>query len=502
MIQSLKWPAAILSIGMKPTKSAYVLFLGLFGFGSNWVLAEPVPTFSSLTAERQAELRKSVAPPPLSQRRNPYSTPMYYQMWGTGSPDGKSHPEWQEALIRDWAELGMSQLHFYAYPEANGTSNRSYTLSETSRQGIRSFMSLCEKYGIRLGLRVDLPCTVETSKGHPVANYWIAHPNNPENELEPYFGWLTELLTLMKGHLLYAILGDELEWKAGNDPQAWNADSYMKFFTRAAAVVHKADPEIRVSMYSASPSRWREVVGLLESGYAKHGDAVAINHYDYKVLRRFKADLEKYSPDKKLLFLSNGVGYIACDTTERNPPKDGYKRYNDQDQAAMIARTMYSGWDLDMDAAPYYICLRNIVYNGKKTPQWYGFFGFMDLIIDEQGQASITHYPGWYAYQTVAQVFHDRASFSEPAFAVECDPAPEYLKAYQRKGSELLVICWGKEKTSLRIATTDYAYPVQIDLLDYRKWRDIPATQTASGVRIDDVPLGLSPTIIRLFPKR
>src|SRR5204862_6406180 len=173
------------------------------------------------------------------------------------------------------------------------------------------------------------------------------------------------------------------------------------------------------------------------------GDAVAINHYDYKVIQRLKEDLKKYSPDKKLLFLSNGVGYIACDTVERNPPKDGYRRYNDLNQAAMIARTMYTWWDVDTDVAPYYICMRTIVYRGKRTPQWYGFFGFMDLIIDDQDQATIQHYPGWYAYQTVAQVFHDRDAFSQPDFAVESEPADEYLRAHERKGKELLVVCWG-----------------------------------------------------------
>ena len=332
------------------------------------LLAESLTAFSSLSAERQAAIRKSVAPPPLAQRRNPYSTPMYYPMWGEGSPDGKPHPEWQELLARDWAELGMTKVHFYAYPEGAGSSNRNYTLSETARTGTRNFMSACQKSGLKIGLRVDLPCTTYDKNGHPAADYWIAHPNNPENELKPYFGWLADLIALMRGRLEYVVLGDELEWKTGGDPKAWNAEVYLKFFRQAADVVHQADPAVKVSMYSTTPSRWRDVLSLLESGYAKYGDGVAINHYDYKVLKRFQEDLKTRSPDKKLLFLSNGVGYIACDTTERNPPKDGYRRYNDLDQAAMIARTMYTWWDVDADVAPYYICLRTMIYRGKRMP--------------------------------------------------------------------------------------------------------------------------------------
>jgi len=266
---------------------------------------------------------------------------MYYRMWGSDSPDGKPHPEWQEVLIKDWAELGMTRLHFYAYPEANGSSNRDYTITDTARAGIASFMRTCQENGIKLGLRVDLPVNVDHSSGRSVPDYWVAHPNNPDNELKPWFGWLSEMVTLMKGRLDYLILGDEIEWKPGT-PKGWNAEVYMKFFTQAAEAVHRADPALKISMYSTSPLRWREVLGLLDAGYAKYGDAVAINHYDYKAIKRFKEDLKQHSPEKKLLFLSNGVGYIACDTIERNPPKDSYHRYNDQDQAAMIARTMYT----------------------------------------------------------------------------------------------------------------------------------------------------------------
>jgi hypothetical protein len=476
-----------------------VIIASITCFPVRWLAAQPVPAFSSLSPEKQAQIRKSLAPPPLPQRRNPYSTPMYYPMWGSGSPDGRLHPEWQDALAKDWAELGLTRLHFYAYPLADNGTNRDYTLSPTARTGISNFMRICAKYGLKIGLRVDLPCETDNSKGHPVPRYWIAHPDNPQNELVPYFGWLSELVQLMKGRLEYLILGDELEWKT-DDPQAWSAESYMKFFSRASEVIHQADPSVKVSMYAASPARWREVVGLLKAGYTKYGDAVAINHYDYQAIPRYKQDLKQYSPDKKLLFLSNGVGYIACDTTERNPPKDGYKRYNDADQAAMIARTMYTWWDADTDVAPYYICMRTIVYHGKRAPHWYGFFGFMDLIIDQQDRATIKHYPGWHAFQTIAQVFHDRDSFQAPDLAIESAPQAEYLKAHERPGKELLIICWGKEKTTLRIPGRKYAFPVQIDLLDYQKWRDVPATNDNNGLLLPDVPLSLGPTIIRLIP--
>ncbi|MSR65048.1 MAG: hypothetical protein EXS18_04620 [Verrucomicrobiae bacterium] len=458
----------------------------------------PMPSFSSLKADEQDVIRKAVAPPPLGKRRNPYSTPMYYPMWGGTSFDGTLHEDWQEALVKEWAEIGMTKLHFYQYPNGVGTEKREYTLSQADREGIPMFVRLCRKYDIKLGLRVDLPYTLDNSSEHPNADYWIAHPNNSGNELKPYWVWLSEVVTLLKGHLEYVILGDEIDWKQQDKEKAWSADLYMKVFTQAADTIHKADPAAKVSMYGASSGRWNEVLGLLQSGYTKYGDAIAINHYDYTMLRGFKDDLKKYSPDKKLLLLSNGVGYISSDTTQRNPAKDPYSRYNDLDQAAMIARTMYTWWDVDADVAPYYICLRGYSYKGKYNPWWYGFFGFMDLIIDENDKATVKHYPGWYAYQTVANVFHDRDAFREPAFAVESESKAEFLKAHERKGKELLIMAWGKGTTNIRIHTTQYGNPVQVSVLDHQKWSDVSATKDAEGITLHDVPLTLAPTILRL----
>jgi hypothetical protein len=466
---------------------------------------DPLPAFSNLSSEKQAAIREAVAPPPLGQRRNPYSTPMYYQMWGGSSFDGKMHEDWQEALVKDWAAAGMTKLHLYLYPSGNGTENRQYTLSEADRDGMRMLVRVCKKYGVKLGLRVDLPYTLDKSGSEPTSDFWIAHPNNPHNELPPYWGWLSQVITTLKGNLEYVILGDEMDWKKQDKEKAWNADLYMKVFAQAAETIHQADPAVKVSMYGASSGRWNEVLALLQNGYTKYGDAIAINHYDYNVLRGFQEDLKKYSPAKKLLMLSNGVGYISSDTSRRDPPKDPYSHYNDQDQAAMIARTMYTWWDVDAGVAPYYVCMRGYTYKGEYHPWWYGFFGFMELNIDDAGTASIKHYPAWYAYQTVANVFHDRDAFHEPEFKVQADGAnPQYLKAHERPGKELVVMLWGSgnghSKTNIHIDSTHYGYPVQLDLLDYQKWSDVSAMKDAEGITLMNVPVGLAPTIIRLVP--
>jgi hypothetical protein len=201
------------------------------------------------------------------------------------------------------------------------------------------------------------------------------------------------------------------------------------------------------------------------------------------------------------------VGYIACDTKERNPPEDGYNRYDDAGQAAMVARTMYTWWALDTDVAPYYISIRSIVRNGMREPLWYGFFGFMDFIIDEHENARFHRYPAWYAYRTIASVFHDRRAFRDPTFAVSADATSSvYCRAYERKGRELLVMLWaedGKPGTAtVRIGTQAYGYPVRVALLNHEVWSDAPGIAEAGGVALRDVPVGMAPTILRLVAPR
>ena len=124
----------------------------------------------------------------------------------------------------------------------------------------------------------------------------------------------------------------------------------------------------------------------------------------------------------------------------------------------------------------------------------------MDLVIDENDAASVTRYPGWYAFRTVASVFHDRDSFAEPSFAVTAPGGAHYLKAHERPGRELLLIAWGDGKTDLRIESTEYGYPVRVDLQDHDQWADVKATADESGTTLHDVELALAPAIIRLVP--
>lgn len=471
----------------------------------------PLPAFDTLTATQQLAIRRAVAPPPLGERRNPYSTPMYYPQWGDRSPDGKVHPEWQEALIRDWAELGLTKLHLFLYPEGTGSDKRNFTIDEQTRLGLQEFVRLCKKYNIRIGLRIDPPYSrrdpSELPPGSdPQPDLWPSHPDNPQNELKPFLGWLTEIVTLLRGNVEYMILGDELDLREKRPGgKSWSYETYMRFFKQVVESVHKVDSKVKVSMYATHPRRLEDVKGLMDAGYARYGDAIAINNDNYDVLRKFTSDLKTIAPGKEFPLLSNGVGYIPSDSPDRNPADAKYPKYDDKAQAGLIARNMYTMWSANMGVAPYYVCLRTITYHGKKDILWYGFFGFMDMVIDEQNNATIIRHPGWYAYRTVAQVFHDRPAFKEPTFPVKADNADvTHLKAYERDGKELLVILWSDKTegtTNIRLGADTYGYPVQISLLNQDQWTAVSATKEKAGeagTTLWNVPVGKSPTILRL----
>ena len=287
--------------------------------------------FSSLPREKQYQLRDMVAPPPLRERSGPYSTPMYYLMYegyeyngklDTG-PQGRTYvkdkkgpdygswkldrnrPDWQEAMIRDWAELGLNNTHFNIYPEDN-----SLQLSEMWRKAIEDFARLSEKYGLKVGVRLDAPGGVEG---------WEVNPDNPQNLIEPYLLWVRKVAGLLKGRTLYYVLGDEMtlhKAEPGLEPRKWTPQKYLGYFKRVSRAIKEVDPGAKVSMFAASSGEWFNVLYLLENGYAEYGDAVAINYYNYQDVSKFFADAAKLAPG--LMFLSNGVGYTSCGSHSRD----------------------------------------------------------------------------------------------------------------------------------------------------------------------------------------
>ena len=473
-------------------------------------LDNPGVAFSSLSSDQQARFRQASAPKPLAERVNPYSTPMYYPMWGGSSPDGTQRSDLQEALIREFAELGMSKIHFYAFPDGVGATNPEgikYSVSPANKLGIEELVRICKQYGVKIGLRVDLPYVRVPERDRPgldpAVSYWLANPRNPDNQLAQYAGWVKEMVTLLQGNLEYIVIGDEVSDHDKEREEAWTKEDQLAVLKECSEAIREVDRDVLVSGFAASSGKIDDVITLVQMGYGDFANAVAINHYDYTVAPEFLRKLRE-AGGKDFPLLSNGVGYISSDTPLRNPPQDPYSRYNDEDQASMIARTMYSWWDNGAQAAPYYVCLRTIDYKGEVQVMWYGFFGFMDFIVDENEKASFKRYPGWYAYRTVANIFDDRPSFKNAAFKVTASkPEKLYLKAFEREGKDLTLMIWREDRrqtpVDITIESGSYKYPVQIDLMDQDKLTDVAYEAPGGQMTLKNVPTGFRPTIIRLF---
>lgn len=491
--------------------------------GCATAMAQSGPAFSSLEAARQNELRRLAEPPPPAQRSGPYSTPMYYLMnqgysyrggldhppekrtykrlrgeWGPdyGNWDlDRNRPDWQEAMIRDWAELGLNSTHLNIHPREG-----SLQIADTYRQAIEDFVRLSAKHGLRIGVRLDPPAG---------RNSWELHPNNPDNRLEEYLDYAREVAALLKGQALYYVLGDELtlhQPAEDLDPELWTPRLYLDYFRKAATAIKQVDPQTRVSMFAPSSGEWFNVLWLLENGYADVGDAVAINYYDYRKVHTFFDDARKLAPN--LMFLSNGVGYISTATAEpRYPEGDPYSRHaTEESHAQAVAKTMFAWWDLRADVAPYYITLRNWVMQDKVYPRWYGFFGIQDFVVDEHEQMTIKRYPGWYAFQTIAHTFYNRDEFTEPKFEVATEGKPSMLRVYEHVlpngASEALVMLWHDEKDPVEVKLTlgdpSLRYAVEPDLYNFRRWRDVAYEVDESGVSLS-LNVSRSLRIIRLF---
>lgn len=479
------------------------------------------PAFSELPIEQQHELRAMVEPPEPHARYGGYSTPMYYLMHEGFDYDGsmdtvedkrtyikdkpgpdhgswvldRNRPDWQEQMIRDWAELGLNSTHLNIYP-----INNELHLRPSVRQALVDFVRLSEKHGLKVGVRLD-------ALGAYAA--WEMHPGNRDNKIDEYLGYVREVATLLKGKVLYYVMGDEMtlhQPAADLDPKLWTPDVYLTYFKRLSAAIKSIDPDVKVSMFGASSGEWFNVVYLLKTGYAQHGDAVAINHYDYNSFPKFYAQAQELAPG--LMFLSNGVGYHSTATAEpRYPQGDPYSRHgSEQAHGLSVAKTMFVCWDLALDAAPYYITLRNWNIRGRVYPRWFGFFGFTDFVVDEYDNMTVKRYPAWYAYQTIAHTFYNRDKFKTPSFKVTAAPEVSMLRSFvhdRGDGKELLIMLWndkGPASIKLSIESSDYQYAVRANLFNFRKWDDVLYAVGDDGVSMD-LQVDHAPVILRLFSR-
>lgn len=511
-------------------------FASLIGSASAAEGASPLG-FSELPIEQQRQIEQRVAPPPTPERDAPYSTPMYYLMY-KGFSDGpkselqldRNRPDWQEALIRDWSELGLTSTQALTTPKQWDNPNIA--------QAYRDYFRLSKRYGMAVGMRL---AGDETLVGIE-AEGWGVHPRNPDNRLGDYAKWAGRIALAGKGAVAYYIIGDEVNsqgWETSDaegdtvkgqtaDDRRWTPKDYMIAFTKITDAIRRSDPGAKVCMFGMNGIDVSYLDELFDLGYAEIADGVAANidfgRYSPTQVRDFVQHVRSRAPDFR--FYSNGVGYVAARDTNFYPANHGYlpvpdvtpdgvdaenpddhtpRLYSDEAQAKRIAKGMFAGFVAGWDVTPYYIVLRQwVLPDGTPAPHWYGFFGVNDLKVDEFGHVIPIRHAGWYAIQTISHIFYSMDRTKPAPFEIQLSGDVDQSWAFVRDEYECLLVLWndsGAEPvtTDIVVGDTEFTYPVQISLFNYRKTTDLPYEIDDQGaLTIHDVQVTDAPVIIRL----
>ena len=482
----------------------------------------PGMPFSGLSAAKQRAILDRVAPPEIAEWDAPYSTPMYYLLAegyqdGVGAMTGngnlvldRNRPDWQEALIKDWVDLGLTATHFLTYP---GQWEKSSTV-----QAIEDYFRLSRKYGMKIGIRLG----GDKSFGGLEGDGWDLHPNNPANRLEEYIEWTKRVARMGRGRVEYYVLGDELNlgsWEAPTgeagktkghrvaEDKKWSPEIYMQVFKKLAVAIKSIDPDVKISMFGMGGLDWDYIDRLFQLGYARYADGVAANigNKSAEEIHRFVKNVLKIAPHFK--FYSNGVGYVRAKNTNYYPTNTS-GTYTDEEQGTEVAKIMFRCFDAGWESTPYYIVVRQWrMADGSFAPHWYGLMGFTDLLLDDYGNLTFKHYPAWYALETITHIFYNKGRTKPAPFDIKLDKPVDFSRIYVRDDVECLLVLWNKEpleeKVRLTLPVQKYLYPVKISLFNYREITDIPYQLEGEKILIfPELKIGQIPVIIRLVAEK
>jgi hypothetical protein len=474
--------------------------------------------FSQLPLAQQRTILDKVAPPKISERDVPYSTPMYYLLCegyqdGVGAMLGRGNlvldrnrPDWQEDLIKDWVDLGLTSTHFLTYP--------SQWENASTIEAIEDYFRISEKHGMKIGIRLG----GDQSFGGLEGSGWDLHPNNPDNRIDEYRRWMRRVVEKGKGHVRYYVLGDELNlggWEAptgdggkteghrADEDKRWTPEMYMRVFPKLAEAIKTIDPKVKVSMFGMGGLDWDYIDGLFRLGYAKYADGIAANigNKSAEDIQHFVEKVTNVAPDFK--FYSNGVGYVRARNTNYYPTNTTGK-YDDEEQGIEVAKIMFRCFDAGWDSTPYYIVIRQWrLSDGTFAPHWYGLMGFTDLVLDVYDNLTFKHFPAWYSFQTISHIFYSKSKTKPASFDIDLSKSVDFARIYVRNDYECLVVLWNnderEESVSITLPTQKYLYPVKISLFNYRVISDLPYQfKGENQLFIQQVCVSKAPVIIRL----
>jgi hypothetical protein len=430
---------------------------------------------------------------PYAQRDSPYSM-VYYHL--------SNDPQVTRAVLGSIRDMGVTRtlaLVYWWQAETLGgdywkKDYREESLNEGFYRAMDNYVHTSVEFGMKPSLRLG--------SFREWDGLW--HPADPSGSVENYAKWVGKIASRYKGQIDHYVIGDE-ENKPGPGGFDGSAKMYMeKMFIPLARAIRSADPDAGISACGASsaPStEWQ--LDLIQNGLPKYGTGVACNFWygvveDTWQVERFMKDIRKAWPKAK--FYANGTGYVI---------NNGQ---HDRVQAAIVAQTMFTLWDVGWTSAPYYL------YGFSMTADTKQNYGLIDIT---GGEGHFIYTDAWKAYQTIAQTFYNRDDLKQPKFKITTEPS-EVLKAedgveirlappdpvvraYIRDDSELLLYVAYRNlreprdgRLNIALDSAEWADPRQIPLLDFTQ-RDLVAHKIENGkLVLTDIPAGRAPTIITL----
>ncbi len=455
---------------------------------------------ASVVAAAESSSRPGVlASWPGAARVAPYSMVYYYLV------DDAEQTRRRLETLRD---LGVTRVHTLVYWWQADTLGGDYwkkcgyyadQIGEAYVRSLDHFVRACHDLGLRPSLRLG--------SFREFDGLW--HPMDRSGSVERYAAWVRELAGRYRGRIDHYVIGDE-----ENQPYAASGfdGSARHYFERMLVPLAKAlragDPTARISACATSSSPATDwVLELIALGLPQHADGVACNLWyglveDLWEIEEFMARVRAVWPRAK--FYANGVGYVD------------HRGLHDAYQAGVVAQTMFTLWDIGWDSAPYYLYAFSLTADTKQN---FGLASLPDK--DRPGEFS----DAWRAYQAIAQTFDDRDRMRPPGFEVglrqarairaadgttiRLAPPRPVCRAFIRADGELLIYLAYRSFREPRDGRWDVILPARgwggperIPLLDYRRREPMRHRVEGDGLVVEDVPVGLGPTIIALRPRR
>lgn len=427
------------------------------------------------------------APLPYEQRDTPYSM-VYYQL-----SEDEAFSRWCLGAIRDLgATYVQAAVWWYQYDQLDD----GVTIDDESLRRVDLFVEIAQELGIRPALRLG-------AFQHATGYY---HPQDASGNAQLYAQWVAGIAKRYKGKIHHYVIGDELNRGFGAAGWSGTPQQYLdELLIPLATAIRENDPDAliaSVAVSSAPATDWQ--VALVRAGLPNYADGISANMWSRTIearhpVKELMDQVREIWPQAK--FFSNGVGYA----TNRHG-------IDDQQQAAVVAQTMYTLWLCGYDNAPYYLLKFSLTQDTREN------YGLLQI---QNGEAGSKYSAAWRAYQTIAQTFYNRNDLKDvdyeitltPAQRLEAGdssviglapPAPE-VHAYIREGRQLLIYAAYPDANSPRegqwnihLKTTQWGGPQAIPMDNYLERLDVAYRIDDTGITLENITIGTLPTILTL----